>query len=77
VRDHSKLVSYSGMIGGGLALLAVVLRTFARMPRCGGTWGWDDWGILVTMVIRLCSVLWSLLTSTDTRPSTYRPFGRP
>ena len=50
VRDHTKLVSYTAMIAGGLAVIAVILRIFARLPCCGGTWGLDDWGIIVAMV---------------------------
>ncbi|KAF1972783.1 hypothetical protein BU23DRAFT_508119 [Bimuria novae-zelandiae CBS 107.79] len=50
VRDHTRLVSYTGVIGGGFALVAVILRVFARMPCFGGTWGWDDWSILVNMI---------------------------
>ncbi|KAK7185671.1 hypothetical protein DPSP01_007456 [Paraphaeosphaeria sporulosa] len=65
VRDHSKLVSYSGMIGGGLTLLAVILRSFARMPCCGGTWGWDDWGILATMIPVLPLTALSVVLAND------------
>ena len=50
MRNHSDLVSYAGVIGGALTLLAVMLRVAARLPCCGGTWGWDDWAIVVTMV---------------------------
>ncbi|ORX93766.1 hypothetical protein BCR34DRAFT_608475 [Clohesyomyces aquaticus] len=49
-RDHTHLVSYTGLIAGGVAVLAVILRTFARLPCCGGTWGLDDWAILVAMM---------------------------
>jgi hypothetical protein len=51
IRDETHLVSYTGLIAGGIATAAVVLRIFARMPCCGGTWGMDDYGILATMVI--------------------------
>ncbi|KAF2677933.1 hypothetical protein K458DRAFT_377483 [Lentithecium fluviatile CBS 122367] len=50
IRDHSRMVSYTGIIGGGFAVLAVFLRIIARIPCCGGTWGWDDWAIVVTML---------------------------
>ena len=51
VRDESKLVSYNGIIAGGFALLAVILRILARLPWFGGTWGLDDWAIIGVMVI--------------------------
>ncbi|KAF2008098.1 hypothetical protein P154DRAFT_614482 [Amniculicola lignicola CBS 123094] len=50
VRNHTKLVSYTGVIGGASALLAVITRVCARLPWFGGTWGLDDWGILATMI---------------------------
>ncbi|KAF2186281.1 hypothetical protein K469DRAFT_631075 [Zopfia rhizophila CBS 207.26] len=50
VRDHTKLVSYTGIIGGSCAILAIILRMFARLPCLGGTWGWDDWAILTAML---------------------------
>jgi hypothetical protein len=42
------------MIGGGIAVLAVILRIFARLPCCGGNWGHDDRAMLATMVILSC-----------------------
>ena len=51
VRDDTKLVSYNGIIAGGIALLAVIVRIIARLPWFGGTWGLDDWAIIVAMVI--------------------------
>ncbi|KAF2119774.1 hypothetical protein BDV96DRAFT_642780 [Lophiotrema nucula] len=50
VRNHTKLVSYTALIAGGIAVMAVILRIFARLPCFGGTWGWDDWAILVAML---------------------------
>ncbi|KAF2732466.1 hypothetical protein EJ04DRAFT_565929 [Polyplosphaeria fusca] len=50
VRDHTHLVSYISLIAGSVAVLAVILRIFARLPCCGGTWGLDDWAILVAML---------------------------
>ncbi|KAF2274394.1 uncharacterized protein EI97DRAFT_127804 [Westerdykella ornata] len=49
-RDDSKLVSYTSLIAGGIALLAVILRVFARLPCWGGAWGLDDWFMMVTMI---------------------------
>ncbi|KAF1951534.1 hypothetical protein CC80DRAFT_203280 [Byssothecium circinans] len=49
-RDHTHLVSYFGVIGGGVAIVAVILRVCARLPFFGGTWGWDDWAIMAAMV---------------------------
>jgi len=50
IRDHTHLVSYIGAGGGVLALIAVLLRIAARIPYLGGTWGQDDWAIVITMV---------------------------
>ena len=63
------------MVGGGFALLFVIVRTFARMPCCGGTFGWDDWGILVTMVLQLRPAVGTALTKTDTRTTSNRSVG--
>jgi len=65
VRDNTRAVSYAGMIGGGVALLSVILRVIARMPCCGGTWGWDDWGILVAMVPVLPLTALSVVLAED------------
>lgn len=50
VRDHTKVVSIAGVVGGVLAFMAFVLRIMARMKCCGGEFGWDDWIMAVTMV---------------------------
>jgi hypothetical protein len=50
VRDHTDMVTYSGIIGGSLALFAVLLRIAARLPCLGGAWGADDWVILIAIV---------------------------
>jgi hypothetical protein len=50
VRNDSKTVSYSGVIGGVLALLAYALRMVSRMPRFGGQLGWDDAVLTVAML---------------------------
>ena len=50
VRNESKTVSYSGVIGGVLALLAYTLRMVSRMPRFGGQLGWDDAVLTVAML---------------------------
>lgn len=57
VRDHTALVSYFGMIGGGLAFLAFTLCVLARIPFFGGIWGCDDCAMVVTMVrCRTCNI---------------------
>lgn len=53
IRDQSHLAAYIGLIPGCVALFAFVLRVFARLPCCGGTWGYDDWAMLATMVLSL------------------------
>ncbi|KAF2838138.1 GMC oxidoreductase [Patellaria atrata CBS 101060] len=53
IRDHTKLVSYPGVIGGVLALIAVILRLCARIPAGGGGFGLDDWTICVVMAITI------------------------
>jgi hypothetical protein len=50
VRNESKTVSYSGVIGGVLALLAYILRMVSRLPQFGGQFGWDDAVITVAML---------------------------
>ena len=71
MRDDTKLVSYCGIIAGCIALLAVILRVFARLPCCGGTWGLVDWVILVAMVINAACIppyLHLNLTNTQKLP---------
>jgi hypothetical protein len=53
IRDRTKAVSIAGLAGGALALLAFFLRIIARLPCCGGTIGWDDWTMALTMVCYL------------------------
>lgn len=50
VRNESKTVSYLGVVGGVLALLAYVLRMTSRLPQFGGQLGWDDAVITVAML---------------------------
>lgn len=57
------------MIAGGFAVLAVVLRIFARLPCFGGTWGWDDWAIVVAMVIYAAYTLVPCWAKADIQPS--------
>lgn len=43
-------MSYTGVIGGLLALLAYILRMMSRLPQFGGQFGWDDAVITVAML---------------------------
>jgi len=43
-------VSYSGVIGGVLALLAYALRMVSRLPQFGGQFGWDDAVLTIAML---------------------------
>ncbi|KAF2136873.1 uncharacterized protein K452DRAFT_302380 [Aplosporella prunicola CBS 121167] len=49
-RDRTKHVSYTGIIGMGIALIAIALRLVARLPMMGGNFGLDDVFLLVTML---------------------------
>ncbi|KAJ5138872.1 uncharacterized protein N7515_003720 [Penicillium bovifimosum] len=51
IRNRTKLVSYSGVIGGVLALIAFILRMIARLNVFGGVFGMDDWTMLLTMIL--------------------------
>ncbi|KAK6838342.1 hypothetical protein RU639_000908 [Aspergillus parasiticus] len=51
VRDHTKVVSIAGVVGGVIAFIAFVLRIMARMKCCGGEFGLDDWTMAVTMLL--------------------------
>lgn len=53
IRDRTKIVSYAGVVGGIIALLAFVLRMLARLSCCGGMFGVDDWTMVLTMVYNL------------------------
>ncbi|KAK0628088.1 hypothetical protein DIS24_g10834 [Lasiodiplodia hormozganensis] len=55
VRDRTKSVSVSGIVGGIFALIAYVLRMVARHPKFGGTLGWDD--AMMTVVVVLVAPL--------------------
>jgi len=48
-------VSVSGIVGGIFALIAYVLRMIARLPKFGGTLGWDD--AMMTVVVVLVAPL--------------------
>lgn len=50
VRDDSKSVSYSGAIGGVLAVIAYGLRMTSRLPQCGGSLGWDDLAMTIAVL---------------------------
>ena len=53
--DNSKAISIPGLVGGGLAILAFVLRMAARLPATGGCkFGMDDLTMCLAMV-SLCS----------------------
>ncbi|KAF2084270.1 hypothetical protein K490DRAFT_75929 [Saccharata proteae CBS 121410] len=51
VRDRTREVSYTGVIGGILALIAYILRMIARLPKFGGEIGADDWVMTATVLI--------------------------
>ncbi|KAJ5962148.1 hypothetical protein N7501_007089 [Penicillium viridicatum] len=51
IRDHTKIVSYAGVGGGIVALIAFILRMLARLSCCGGIFGADDWTMVLTMVL--------------------------
>ncbi|KAJ5506007.1 hypothetical protein N7453_004964 [Penicillium expansum] len=51
IRDRTKIVSYAGVVGGIIALLAFVLRMLARLSCCGGMFGVDDWTMVLTMAL--------------------------
>ncbi|KAK2804840.1 hypothetical protein FQN51_001482 [Onygenales sp. PD_10] len=54
MRDRTKLVSYAGVIGGGLALIAFILRMMARLPFFnGGQFGMDDACMIVVMLFTI------------------------
>lgn len=42
VRDETHIVSYVGVVGGILAVMAYFLRMASRLPCFGGVLGWDD-----------------------------------
>lgn len=44
------MVSYAGVAGGIVALVAYILRMVARF-KCSGTFGMDDWTMTLTMVL--------------------------
>ncbi|KLJ12295.1 hypothetical protein EMPG_12638 [Blastomyces silverae] len=51
IRDRTKLISVTGVVGGGLALLAFSLRMMARLPFFnGGPFGMDDAMIIIAMI---------------------------
>ncbi|KAJ5369185.1 uncharacterized protein N7496_008945 [Penicillium cataractarum] len=52
IRDRTKLVSYAGVGGGIVALIAYILRMVARF-KCSGAFGMDDW----TMTLTMCLVI--------------------
>lgn len=66
VRDRTKAVSYPGVIGGVLALIAYLVRMVSRLPRFGSKPGWDDAVmtfammevIALTVLSVVCKYLW-------------------
>ena len=74
IRDGRKVVSYSGVIGGVLAVVAYLIRMTSRLPRFGGQLGWDDAVITLAVleviplsvlsVVRKLPSLKSLLSTT-------------
>lgn len=55
IRDRTKAVSVSGIVGGIFALIAYILRMVSRLPQFGGTLGWDD--AVMTFVVVLVAPL--------------------
>ncbi|KAJ5726071.1 uncharacterized protein N7483_007428 [Penicillium malachiteum] len=53
IRNRTKIVSCAGVAGGIIAVIAFLLRMFARLRCCGGTFGMDDW----TMMLTICLVI--------------------
>ncbi|KAJ9247285.1 hypothetical protein DTO280E4_874 [Paecilomyces variotii] len=51
VRDKSKAISIAGVLGGVIALIAVIMRLTARLPQYGGGFGLDDVAMIVTMLV--------------------------
>ncbi|KAJ5743631.1 hypothetical protein N7533_008501, partial [Penicillium manginii] len=65
IRDRTKVVSYAGVAGGIIALVAFILRMIARLRCCGGTFGWDDWTMALTMALVIpLSALSAVLADT-------------
>jgi len=50
IRDRTHVVSYVGIAGGVIAVIAFILRVIARLTTGGGVWGLDDWTMLLTVV---------------------------
>ncbi|PGH35242.1 hypothetical protein GX50_01938 [[Emmonsia] crescens] len=51
IRNRTKLISVTGVVGGGLAFLAFTLRMIARLPLFkGGPFGMDDAMIVIAMI---------------------------
>ncbi|KAL4931459.1 uncharacterized protein BDV17DRAFT_297185 [Aspergillus undulatus] len=51
VRDRTSVISMTGIAGGVLALFIFLLRICARLPCCGGQFGWDDGVMVFTMLL--------------------------
>ncbi|KAK0661329.1 hypothetical protein DIS24_g2528 [Lasiodiplodia hormozganensis] len=52
-RDRTKHVSYIGVGGAIIALIAIVMRLLARLPALGGDFGWDDAVMLLTLPVMI------------------------
>ena len=50
IRDDTKAVSYAGVIGGVLAVTAYIFRMLSRLPRFGGSLGWDDLAMTIAVL---------------------------
>jgi hypothetical protein len=50
VRNKTMLGTLTTLIVGGVAIIAFILRTIARLPTFGGNWGYDDWVMTAAMV---------------------------
>ena len=49
LRDRSKAISITSIVGASLALLSFILRLWARM--IASQFGLDDWNMIAAMVI--------------------------
>ncbi|KAG5290871.1 CFEM domain-containing protein [Histoplasma capsulatum G186AR] len=61
IRDRTKVVSIAGVVGGGVAFLAFILRMMARLPFFnGGPFGMDDVMIIVAMIFAIPFTVFSV-----------------
>ncbi|KAL1999071.1 hypothetical protein VTN02DRAFT_5106 [Thermoascus thermophilus] len=51
VRNRTKAVSVTGVVGGVVAFIVFCLRMISRLPCFGGQFGMDDWTMILTMTL--------------------------